>query len=89
MRVTIYARVSTTRQAQAQTIEQQLTRLRSLAEQQGWILSSWEMSEQNRRAKYYRLTDNGRKRLQEEHAEWSQFAATVARVMGGLPEEQS
>src|SRR6266498_513879 len=39
MRVALYARVSTTRQAQAQTIEQQLTRLRSLVEQQGWILS--------------------------------------------------
>src|SRR4051812_23688185 len=38
MRVAIYARVSTTRQAQAQTIDQQLTRLRSFAEQQGWIL---------------------------------------------------
>jgi len=39
MRVALYARVSTRGQAQAQTIEQQLTRLRSLAEQQGWILS--------------------------------------------------
>src|SRR4051812_5869076 len=39
MRIAIYARVSTSRQAQAQTIEQQLTRLRSLAEQQGWTLS--------------------------------------------------
>jgi site-specific DNA recombinase len=39
MRVALYARVSTTRQAQAQTIEQQLTRLRSLAQQQGWTLS--------------------------------------------------
>jgi DNA-binding MarR family transcriptional regulator len=47
------------------------------------------MSEQNRRAKYYRLTDDGRKRLQQEHAEWSQFAAAVARVMAGLPEGQS
>ena len=58
-------------------------------ELKGWIVSSWELSEQNRRAKYYRLTDDGRKRLQEEHAEWSQFAAAVARVMGGRPEEQS
>ena len=58
-------------------------------ELKGWIVSSWEMSEQNRRAKYYRLTADGRKRLREEHAEWSQFAAAVGRVMGGLPEEQS
>jgi site-specific DNA recombinase len=40
MRVALYARVSTTRQAQAQTIEQQLTRLHSLAEQHGWTLSN-------------------------------------------------
>ena len=39
MRVAIYARVSTSGQAQAQTIEQQLTRLHSLAKQQGWTLS--------------------------------------------------
>jgi len=39
MRVAIYARVSTSGQAQAQTIEQQLTRLHSLVEQQGWTLS--------------------------------------------------
>ena len=57
-------------------------------ELKGWIVSRWETSEQNRRAKYYNLTDEGRKRLHQEHAEWSQFAAAVARVMGGLPEEQ-
>jgi site-specific DNA recombinase len=39
MRIALYARVSTTRQAQAQTIEQQLTRLRSFAEQHSWILT--------------------------------------------------
>ena len=39
MRVAIYARVSTPRQAQAQTIEQQLTRLRSYVEEQGWTLN--------------------------------------------------
>ena len=39
MRIALYARVSTTHQAQAQTIEQQLTRLRSFAEQYSWILT--------------------------------------------------
>ena len=48
----------------------------------GWIASKWEMSEQNRRAKFYRLTPAGRKRLQQEHAEWREFAAAVGRVMG-------
>lgn len=38
MRVALYARVSTTRQAQAQTTEQQLTRLRAYVTQQGWPL---------------------------------------------------
>ena len=58
-------------------------------ELKGWIVSNWEISEQNRRAKYYKLTPEGRKRLQQEHAEWSQFSAAVARVMGGAAEEQS
>jgi PadR family transcriptional regulator, regulatory protein PadR len=58
-------------------------------ELKGWIDSKWEISEQNRRAKYYQLTPEGRKRLHQEHAEWSQFAAAIGRVMGGLPEEQS
>jgi len=57
-------------------------------ELKGWIDSKWETSEQNRRAKYYSLTEEGRRRLHQEHTEWSQFAAAVARVMGGLPEEQ-
>ena len=39
MRVALYARVSTTRQAQAQTIDQQLERLRAYVNEQGWLLS--------------------------------------------------
>ena len=58
-------------------------------EHQGLIASERGESENNRRAKYYRLTPEGRKRLHQEHAEWSQFAAAIGRVMGGLPEEQS
>ncbi len=58
-------------------------------EVKGWIVSKWEMSELNRRAKYYRLTAAGKKRLQEEHAEWRDFASAVARVMSVKPEPQS
>jgi PadR family transcriptional regulator len=58
-------------------------------EVKGWIVSKWEMSELNRRAKYYRLTPSGKKRLQEEHAEWRDFASAVARVMSVKPEPQS
>jgi transcriptional regulator len=50
-------------------------------EHKGLILSKWEMSESNRRAKYYRLTADGRKRLQDEHSEWRSFAAAIGRVM--------
>jgi PadR family transcriptional regulator PadR len=57
-------------------------------ETKGWIVSKWEMSELNRRAKFYRLTPAGKKRLRQEHSEWASFAAAVARVMGPTPEGQ-
>jgi PadR family transcriptional regulator len=55
-------------------------------EMRGWIDSKWERSEFNRRAKFYRLTPAGRKRLKQEHSEWLDFAAAIARVMGPKPE---
>jgi len=55
-------------------------------EAQGWISSSWEISEHNRRAKYYRLTAAGRKHLLREHSKWAEFVNAVARVMGPTPE---
>ena len=54
----------------------------------GWITSKWDMSEFNRRAKYYRLTAAGRKQLQQEHSEWAEFASAVARIMGPLHEKE-
>jgi PadR family transcriptional regulator PadR len=57
-------------------------------EVKGWIVSKWETSELNRRAKYYRLTAAGRKQLRQEHSEWVDFASAVARVMGPEPEGQ-
>jgi transcriptional regulator len=56
-------------------------------ELQGLIVSKWETSELKRRAKYYRLTPAGRKHLRQEHGQWRDFAAAVARVMA-VPEEQ-
>jgi transcriptional regulator len=56
-------------------------------ELKGWINSKWEISEFNRRAKYYKLTAAGRKQLRQEHTEWLDFAAAVTRIMGS-PEEQ-
>ena len=57
-------------------------------ELKGLITSKWETSEFNRRAKYYRLTPAGKKRLQQDHAEWRDFASAVARVMGSKPLEE-
>lgn len=51
-------------------------------ELKGWIASSWSTSEHNRRAKFYKLTAAGRKRLQSEHSKWTGFVAAVTRVMG-------
>lgn len=58
-------------------------------ELKGWLVSKWETSDANRRAKFYRLTPAGRKQLRQEHAEWRAFAAGVARIMGPEPEGQS
>ena len=57
-------------------------------ELKGWIVSKWEQSELNRPAKFYRLTNSGRKRLRQEHSEWLEFAAAIARVMGAEPESE-
>ncbi len=47
----------------------------------GVIDSEWGQSENNRRAKYYRLTAEGRKRLSRESSEWRRLAEAIARVM--------
>jgi transcriptional regulator len=56
-------------------------------EQKGWIESSWEVSDQNRRAKFYRLTAAGKEQLGREHSKWADFVEAVTRVMGPAPEE--
>ena len=50
-------------------------------EHRGWIAASWGASENNRRAKFYRLTSSGRKRLQTELDTWRRFAAAVELVI--------
>jgi len=50
-------------------------------EQQAGVESSWGDSENNRRAKFYRLTKTGRKQLAEETANWERMAAAVQRVL--------
>ena len=55
-------------------------------ERAGLVAGKWEMSSTNRRARYYRLTPAGRKRLAAERSRWEQMVAAVTRVM--RPEKQ-
>ena len=56
-------------------------------EHQGLITSEWGTSENNRRAKYYRLTGAGRRRLGEEAASWNRLAEAIARALAATPAE--
>jgi transcriptional regulator len=50
-------------------------------EQRGWISSEWGVSENNRKAKYYSLTQVGRKQLKVETASWERLSAAINRVL--------
>src|SRR3954453_8426990 len=50
-------------------------------ERQGWITADWGMSETNRRARVYRLTAAGRRRLEQERADWERLSAAISLVM--------
>jgi PadR family transcriptional regulator, regulatory protein PadR len=50
-------------------------------ERKGWIEAEWRESENNRRARYYKLTRAGRKQLGEETREWERLAQAVARIL--------
>jgi PadR family transcriptional regulator PadR len=56
-------------------------------ERNGWIEGEWGESENNRRAKFYRLTTSGRRQLKEETAKWSDMADVVANILRTNPEE--
>ena len=58
-------------------------------ELKGWIAAKWETSAHNRRAKVYRLTPAGRRRLRQETSEWADFVSAVARVMKPAGEADS
>lgn len=51
-------------------------------ERGAWIAASWGTSENNRRAKFYRLTPAGRRRLEDETEQWRSLSAAVSRVLG-------
>ena len=50
-------------------------------ERAGWIKPDWRPTENNRRAKYYALTERGRKQLKVETSEWGKQIAAIARIM--------
>ena len=50
-------------------------------ERRGWIESGWGMSELGRKAKFYRLTPEGRRQLKSQTAQWAQFAEGVSRIL--------
>ena len=56
-------------------------------EQEGWIVSEWGVSENNRKAKFYKLTRAGRKQLAREEKEWNQTTAIVARFFAPVEDQ--
>ena len=56
-------------------------------EQEGAIESEWGTSENNRRARFYRLTRSGRKQLQAETKDWEQTAAVIERFFSAKAED--
>lgn len=50
-------------------------------EARGWVQPEWGVSETGRQAKFYTLTDEGRRRFEEETASWRRYVDTVARVL--------
>jgi transcriptional regulator len=50
-------------------------------ERKGWVEAEWGLSELGRRAKFYRLTQKGRRQLVSQTAEWTRFAAAISRVL--------
>lgn len=60
-------------------------------ERKGWVLGEWGSSENNRRAKYYRLTPAGRARLRAETATWRRYVTAVTEILdatsGGVQAE--
>ncbi len=51
-------------------------------ESKGWIRAEWGVSENNRRARYYELTQRGRRQLRKEAGEWRRLAAAMTSVLG-------
>lgn len=57
--------------------------------QEGWITAAWGISEKNQRAKYYRLTASGRRKLAAETSRWDRFVQAVTGVLRSPKTEES
>lgn len=51
----------------------------------GWLKAEWGVSQSNQRAKFYRLTPEGRRQLTREESRWAQLVSAIARVMNPAP----
>src|SRR5277367_3648651 len=56
-------------------------------EAKGWIAASWELSDKGKRAKYYRLTPLGRKKLATEQSKWQAFARAMGLILNPADQE--
>jgi PadR family transcriptional regulator, regulatory protein PadR len=56
-------------------------------EHEGWIVGDWGQSENNRRARYYRLTAAGRRRLDAETRKWNEMADVIGVILSTAAEE--
>ena len=52
-------------------------------EENGWLSGSWDLSENNRKARYYAITKAGQKQLAREKEHWKSIASAVAKVLEG------
>src|SRR5262245_56164807 len=50
-------------------------------QERGWVSSEWGVSENNRRAKFYKLTSSGRKQLEGEQANWRRISEAATRIL--------
>jgi len=57
-------------------------------ESKGWIESEWGLSDNNRRAKYYRLTPEGRRHLREQMKTWAHYSEAVGKVLNATRRPQ-
>ncbi len=55
-------------------------------EAKGWLAAEWGVSENNRRARYYSLTETGRVQLRAEASAWRRYVAAVFQVLEPVPE---